>query len=83
MNMGEDVLAAARALDAQRPAEAAAQLTKALGATNDPLEIEILLSLYVRHPPLADPDEGPPCAGAAREPEHRGARALILGLRHP
>jgi hypothetical protein len=39
MNMGEDALAAARALDAQRPAEAAAQLTKALGVTNNPLEI--------------------------------------------
>lgn len=39
------MLAAARALDAQRPAEAAAQLTGALGATNDPLEIETLLSL--------------------------------------
>ena len=43
MNVGEHVLAAARALDAQRPAEAAAQLTKALGATNDPLEVEALL----------------------------------------
>lgn len=45
MSGGEALLAAARALDAQRPAEAAAQLTKALGATNDLLEVETLLSL--------------------------------------
>lgn len=41
----EKLLAAARAVDAQRPAEAAARLTKALGVTSDPLEVETLLSL--------------------------------------
>jgi len=44
--ISNELTAAARALDARRPAEAAARLTHALAETDAPLEEETLLALH-------------------------------------